>query len=345
VVLDHANSSLTAAALHRVDPSSFIRATRDKLRAVKSPLMLLAGRWSAPHSLRKNFVYSFAGELSLGEMAKYDTILFEPFGKNCRGVPEAGFASVMFNGVPCLPNASGHFPSPAELLTEIQATEVCKGRPTLAWPRWLRDPARKPDHVTLGSVIWSFYDPTGEGMELLLRAPPALFGRWTRVQKFHSLPTLVQCDHCLRLGHSKGRCPRTRPGKPPIITCGLCGGPHTVASHPHHCPAPTCTGATCLCPVSCFLCREKGLNGAGHGALSQSCPLRKKFRVSPATMSPTRVRSPSAPPTARVDEAPPHTVALTPTPVTAETVMVVDPAAVSSLMAQAGPSRVEAVNV
>jgi hypothetical protein len=252
----------------------------------------------------------------------------------------------MFNGIPCVPNEDRCFPSPTELLAEIQASEVCKGRPTLAWPWWLHDPACKPDHVTLGSVVWSFYDPSGEGMELLLCAPPALFGRWMRVQKFHSLPTLVQCDHCLRLGHSKGRCPWTCPGKPPIITCPICGSPHTLASHPHHCPAPTCKDLSCLCPVPCFLCREKGMSGTGHGTLSVSCPLRKKFQVSPATMSPARICSPSpAALAACVDEAPPHEVTLTPTPVTAKTVMVVDPAAISSLMAQAGPSRVEAIHV
>jgi hypothetical protein len=88
------------------------------------------------------------------------------------------------------------------------------------------------------------------------------------------------------------------------------------------------------------------MNGAGHSALSMSCPLWKKFRTSPASMSPAPIHSPS--PTAlaaRVDDAPPHEAAMTPTPVTAETVMVVDPAAVSSLMAQAGPSRIEAIHV
>jgi hypothetical protein len=63
-------------------------------------------------------------------------------------------------------------------------------------------------------------------------------------------------------------------------------------------------------------------------------------------MSPAPVHSPSpATLAACMDDAPPHEFAMTPTPVTAETVMVVDLAAVSSLMAQAGPSRVEAIHV
>jgi hypothetical protein len=91
VILDH--SARTPSSLHTIDPSKFVRATQDKLRAVRSPLNLLSGRWSAPNSFCKNFVFVFAGKLAFADISKFDSILFDPFGPRCHGVPNSGFVS------------------------------------------------------------------------------------------------------------------------------------------------------------------------------------------------------------------------------------------------------------
>jgi hypothetical protein len=108
----------------------------------------------------------------------------------------------------------------------------------------------------------------------MLRRPPALFGTYVRSKKFLSRPALLQCDRCHRLGHSLGRCPRPTS----LIVCALCGGAHTVASHPYHCAAKSHKGKKCDCPVSCFLCKEKKQDGQGHHARSNNCPLRAHYR-------------------------------------------------------------------
>jgi hypothetical protein len=108
VILDH--MAKTPSLLHTINPSKFIRATQDKLRAVKCPLNLLSGQWSAPNSFWKNFVFMFARKLAFTDISKFDQILFDPFGPRCWGVPNSGFASIMFNGVPCFRSPNGAYP-------------------------------------------------------------------------------------------------------------------------------------------------------------------------------------------------------------------------------------------
>jgi hypothetical protein len=336
VILDH--SAKTPSLLHTIDPSKFVRATQDKLRAVKSTLNLLSGRWSAPNSFRKNFVFVFAGKLAFGDISKFDAILFDPFGPNCRGVPNSGFASVMFNGVPCFRGPSGVYPDTRTLLVELMYAPVCAGRRTLNGSRWLRDPETKPDKATLGSVVWSFYDPTGEGLELMLRRPPSMFGRLTKAQKFEGHPTLAQCGRCLRLGHSVGRC--SKPAS--TIVCPLCGGPHTLAGHAHRCPLSTHhLGVSCDCPVTCFLCREKGKDGSRHGALSPSCPLKAAFRSSGAPSPPSSQTVASS---SHRSEVPSDAVTIPPTPITEDTEMVTDPVVLASIAGPSGSSALPPLN-
>jgi hypothetical protein len=277
LILRTSDAAEYGSRLHAVAKERFVRATQDKLRAVKSPLNLLSGQWSAPNSFRKNFVFVFAGKLAFVDISKFDNILFDPFGPCCHSVPNSGFASVMFNGVPCFRGANGAYPDSRTLLVELMYTPVCHGQVSLNGPCWLWDPETKPEGVMLGSVMWSFYDPTSDGLELMLCHPPSLFGHQTHVQKFESQPTLVQCTCCLQLGHSVGRCPKPSS----TIVCPLCGGPHTLAGHAHQCPMVTHhPGKLCDCPVTCFLCCKKGKDGSCHGALSDTCLLKSAYWAS-----------------------------------------------------------------
>jgi hypothetical protein len=46
-------------------------------------------------------VFMFARKLAFVDISKFNNILFNLFGSRCRGMPNLGFASVMFNSVPC----------------------------------------------------------------------------------------------------------------------------------------------------------------------------------------------------------------------------------------------------
>jgi hypothetical protein len=180
----------------------------------------------------------------------------------------------------------------------------------------------------LGSMVWSFYDLTGEGLELMLRKPPSMFGRLTRAQKFKGRPALVQCGRCLRQGHSVGRCPKPAS----TIVCPLCGGPHTLAGHAHQCPlSARHPGVSCDCLVTCFLCREKGKDGSRHGALSPSCPLKAAYQSSGAPSPPSSQAASSS----RPADIPSDAITVPPTPITEDTEMVTDPVVLASI---AGPS-------
>src|SRR5487761_1390230 len=115
-------------------------------------------------------------------------------------------------------------------------------------------------------------------------SPPCMFGRFVKVAPFESRAVLSQCSCCLRLGHEVSRCRKPRS----TITCPLCGGPHTTASHPFHCPraATKHKGSPCDCPPSCFLCLEKKAPHVGHTAIADSCPQRRLFHTPTPTVPP-----------------------------------------------------------
>jgi hypothetical protein len=193
VILDH--SALVPPTRHPHDITQYVRQAQCELSEVQADVTLLAGRWSSPHSGRRNFVFVFEGKVEINKISKYDPILFSNLGPNCRGVPSRGYASVMFFGVPCFKDDNGYFPSPAVLETKLRKNTVCWGRKTLAPPRWLGSPARYvANGGHSGSVIWSFYDPDGTGLELICRSPPAFFGTYCRARKFNNRPALSQCD-------------------------------------------------------------------------------------------------------------------------------------------------------
>jgi hypothetical protein len=138
-ILDH--SALVPPTRHPQDITQYVRQAQRELSEVQADVTLLAGRWSSPHSGCRNFVFVFEGKVEINKISKYDSILFSNLGPNCRGVPSRGYASVMFFGVPCFKDDEGFFPSPAVLETELRKNAVCRGRKTLALPRWLGSPA------------------------------------------------------------------------------------------------------------------------------------------------------------------------------------------------------------
>ena len=96
IILDHANPD--TKALYSLDASELTRGLQHHLEAVKAPLVLLASAWStAP--FYKNFILTFSGIVPFTDITKYNSVLFGPFGSQCRAAPTAGYQSILISGV------------------------------------------------------------------------------------------------------------------------------------------------------------------------------------------------------------------------------------------------------
>jgi hypothetical protein len=234
----------------RHDPSPIVRGVQNNLISKAAEIKVLSGRWST-QEIRKNFIFKLEGKPDLDTIAKYNDILFRPFGHNCRAAPTEGYRQILLGWVPVLRDAENRPVSSSVLRSELMKSKVCAGRRIFSEPRWLGGPDRLAGKHH-SSIVFSFYDPDGEGFELMKRSPPYLFGRETTVRAFESRPTLLQCARCLRLGHTSPNCKRSKL----FIACAKCGGPHQTAIHKYHCNIRGAKhkGAHCDCPPSCFLC-------------------------------------------------------------------------------------------
>jgi hypothetical protein len=141
IILNHSNPDIRE--MLSLDAHRIFCNIRADLEKVNAPLTLLAGHWSSA-VINKNFILTFTGLQKREDIAKYDSVLFRPFGPGCRGAPTAGYRSILLSGVPLLRDAAGHLPSPRELDQEIGRNAAFKGVLSLAPPRWLYNPNRIP---------------------------------------------------------------------------------------------------------------------------------------------------------------------------------------------------------
>jgi hypothetical protein len=287
IILNHSRPDIRE--MLGIDANRIFRTIRADLEKVNAPLTLLAGHWSSA-VINKNFILTFAGLQKRDDIAKYDAVLFRPFGPDCRGAPTARYRSVLLSGVPLVRDAAGHLPSPLELDQEIGRNAAFKGVLSLAPPRWLYNPANIDPNRRSSSVIIAFYDPDRKVFDMITksRTAVAMFGSFVTARPFENRPSFSQCSRCLHLGHSVERC--NRPSS--LVVCPSCGGPHKAHEHAFRCPtSQTHRGRQCSCPPRCFLCieRKHKLKGEGHNALSHSCPLRALYRsVAADPSAPTR---------------------------------------------------------
>ena len=118
---------------YSMDAGEITRGLQCHLEAVKAPLVLLAGAWStAP--FYKNFILTFSGVMNYTDITKYNSVLFGPFGDNCRATPTAGYQSILISGVCLQRNASGKLASSKMLFDELCRNPVFVGRLPLAAP-------------------------------------------------------------------------------------------------------------------------------------------------------------------------------------------------------------------
>ena len=305
IILDHTNPD--TKALYSLNAGELTLGLQRHLETVKAPLVLLARTWStAP--FYKNFILTFSGVVPFTDITKYNTVLFGPFGPNCRMAPTAGYQSILISGVRLQRDMNGKLASPKMLFDELCQNPVFVGRLPLAAPRWLFNPERLlASDKQASSITFSFHDPTGEGLELMKRSRVGMFGKLVTIRAWEARPLLSQCTRCLRLGHTVDRCRRHKD----LVVCSKCGGAHADALHHFNCPrSDRHKGRGCDCPPSCFLCIAQGNHKAaqGHTSTSATCPIRKHFRPPLPTDDTTtnadtaRARSTTIPPTPAANE-------------------------------------------
>ena len=84
IILDHTHPDTNRK--YSMDAGELTRGLQRHLEAVKAPLVLLTGAWStAP--FYKNFILTFSGVVNYTDITKYNSVLFGPFGDNCRAAP------------------------------------------------------------------------------------------------------------------------------------------------------------------------------------------------------------------------------------------------------------------
>jgi hypothetical protein len=196
IILNHSRPDIRA--MLGIDANQIFRSIRAELEKVNSPLTLLAGHWSSA-VINKNFILTFVGLQNHDDIAKYDSVLFKPFGPDCRGAPTAGYRSVLLGGVPLIRDSEGRLPSPKELDQEIGRNAAFKGVLSLAPPRWLYNPDNIDPGRRVSSVIIAFYDPDRKVFDLITksRTAVAMFGSFVTAQPFENRPSFSQCSRCL----------------------------------------------------------------------------------------------------------------------------------------------------
>ena len=184
IILDHTNAD--TKALYALDAGELTRGLQHHLEAVKAPLVLLAGAWSTT-PFYKNFILTFSGIVQYTDITKYNSILFGPFGSNCRAAPMAGYQSILISGVRLQRDMHSKLASPKMLFDELCHNPVFVSCLPLTAPRWLFNPDKLLESdKQASSITFSFHDLTGEGLELMKRSRVGMFGKLVSIPSWEA---------------------------------------------------------------------------------------------------------------------------------------------------------------
>jgi hypothetical protein len=250
----------------RRDPSEITRQVCADLKAAKSPLILLSGRWA---SYTNNFVFTFAGEVPFQDVLQVARQVTQPF-PGARLVPATGWSRVTFNGVPTRDPESGSIYSSDRLLEEVKRNPLCSDLHFVLPPRWVRPAERiNGPHSTFS---FAFLDPEGDISLTMAHTHLAMFGKAITFKKWRPRPPLMQCMRCHGFGHLPPRCQLPKDA----VRCHVCGGNHRAQEHGGKCKnaANHTHPDTCDCPTKCINCGQEG-----HTARDTVCPDRAPFKT------------------------------------------------------------------
>jgi hypothetical protein len=258
-------------AFRRRLPVDIAQAAQRALNAiVRSPPIILRGRWAESVEKTGNFVFRFAGNLSPQVIASYRDSLCShfPAADSACVVPTTGWTWVQFRGVDIarVEGDSEFIYSPEELMTALRANPCFNEVTFCAKPHWQGNPANF--RTGAATVIAAILDPDNAACQRASSEGVCMFGRRIKFVRAGAAPSLVQCSRCHEIGHyyTSPKCRWT------TSRCYRCGGSHDAQDHDFECKHQHRVVGVCDCIPKCLLCKN-----SGHHAREKGCPARGDF--------------------------------------------------------------------
>jgi hypothetical protein len=258
-------------AFRRRSPVDIAQAAQRALNAlVRSPPIILRGRWSESVEKTGNFVFRFAGNLSPQVISSYQSSLCShfPASESACVVPTTGWTWVQFRGVDVARREedSEIVYSADELHTAIRANPCFADTIFCVRPHWQGNPAnfRGPAATVIAAIL----DEDNSACQRASSEGVCMFGRRVKFVRAGASPSLVQCTRCHEIGHyyTSPKCKWTS------SRCFKCGGGHDARDHDFECKKQHKVMGVCDCVPKCILCKN-----TGHHAREKGCPIRGDF--------------------------------------------------------------------
>jgi hypothetical protein len=258
-------------AFRRRSPVDIAQAAQRALNAlVRSPPIILRGRWSESVEKTGNFVFRFAGNLSPQIISSYQNSLCShfPASESACVVPTTGWTWVQFRGVD-VARREGDVElvyTSDELHTAVRANPCFVTTTFCVRPHWQGNPANFRGPAT--TVIAAILDEDNSACQRASSEGVCMFGRRVKFVRAGASPSLVQCSRCHEVGHyyTSPKCRWT------TSRCYRCGGGHDARDHDFECKKQHKVMGICDCVPKCILCKN-----SGHHAREKGCPVRGDF--------------------------------------------------------------------
>jgi hypothetical protein len=258
-------------AFRRRQPVDIAQAAQRALNAiVRSPPIILRGRWAESVEKTGNFVFRFAGDLSAQVIASYRDSLCSHFlaADSACVVPTSGWTWVQFRGVDItrVEGDSEVIHSSEDLMMALRANPCFNKVTFCSTLHWQGNPANFRSNTA--TVIMAILDPDNSACQRASSEGVCMFGRRIKFVRAGAAPSLVQCTRCHEIGHyySSPKCQWT------TSRCYRCGGPHDARDHDFECKNQHKVVGVCDCVPKCLLCKN-----SGHHAREKGCPARGDF--------------------------------------------------------------------
>jgi hypothetical protein len=258
-------------AFRRRSPVDIAQAAQRALNAlVRSPPIILRGRWAESVEKTGNFVFRFVGNLSPIVINSYQNSLCShfPASESACVVPTTGWTWVQFRGVD-VARREGE----AEVVhTSDELYNAVRANPCFATtifcvrPHWQGNPTNF--RGSAATVIAAILDEDNSACQRASSEGVCMFGRRVKFVRAGASPSLVQCSRCHEVGHyySSPKCKWT------TSRCYKCGGSHDARDHDFECKKQHKVVGICDCVPKCILCKN-----SGHHAREKGCPVRGDF--------------------------------------------------------------------
>jgi hypothetical protein len=258
-------------AFRRRHPVDIAQAAQRALNAiVRTPPIILHGRWSESVEKSGNFIFRFAGNLSPQIISSYQTSLCShfPASESACVVPTTGWTWVQFRGVDIAHQEgdSEIIYTSDELHTAIRANPCFNDTIFCVRPHWQGNPANFKGPAA--TVIAAILDADNTTCQRASSEGVCMFGRRIKFVRAGASPSLVQCSRCHEIGHyyTSAKCKWTS------SRCFKCGGSHEARDHDFECKKQHKVVGVCDCVLKCILCKN-----SGHHAREKGCPVRGDF--------------------------------------------------------------------